>query len=314
MRCHVIFNSNSGTALETGLTGDDLRDRLVDYGHEATVDADADRPLAERIAEAVASDAEVLVAAGGDGTVTALAGAMIDSDKALAILPMGTANLLARDLAIPLDLDEWLEGSAGMRVRHIDVGFVNGHLFLHKVVIGFVPGIAAGRELLRGRESFVAKLAFMRYFFRRLFRSRRLAVEIAHSDGERRIHRVQAVAVASNAYAEGFARFFSRPRLDAGILTLYILKHLSVGDLLRLCFGFLLGRWRSDDALQVESVEDVTIRSRKKSLNVMLDGEIVAIEPPLAFSIRPGALKVLAPPVATDDETIEGPASVGRES
>lgn len=314
MRCHVIFNSNSGTALETGLSEQALRDRLLAEGHEATVDANGNRPLEDRIAEAMASDADVLVAAGGDGTVTALAGAMLDSDKSLAILPLGTANLLARDLVIPLDLEEWLPAFTRMAPRRIDVGTVNGHVFLHKVVIGFVPGIAAGRELLRGREGLGAKLAFLRYFFRRLFRSRRLAVEIAHADGERRIHRVQAVAVASNAYEEGFARFFSRPRLDAGILTLYILKHLGLGDLLRLSLGFLLGRWRSDEALEVESVAAVTIRSSKKTLNVMLDGEILAVEPPLAFSIRPGALKVLAPPVAEHEERLEGHASAGRET
>jgi diacylglycerol kinase family enzyme len=314
MRCHVIFNSSSGTAIETGLTGDELHDRLKAEGHEATIDADDARALDDRIADAMASDAETLVAAGGDGTVTALAGAIVDSDKTLAILPMGTANLLARDLNIPLDLEEWLSYLARMEPRHIDVGAVNGQTFLHKVVIGFVPGIAAGRELLRGREGVGAKLGFLRYFFRRLFRSRRLAVEITHADGERQIHRVQAVAVASNAYEEGFARFFSRPRLDAGILTLYILKHLGLRDLFRLSLGFLFGRWRSDEALQVESVAAVTIRSRKKTLKVMLDGEIVALEPPLAFSIRPGALKVLAPPVAQHEQRLEGHASAGRET
>ena len=314
MRCHVIFNSSSGTAIETGLTGDELHDRLKAEGHEATIDADDARALDDRIADAMASDAETLVAAGGDGTVTALAGAIVDSDKTLAILPMGTANLLARDLNIPLDLEEWLSNLARMEPRHIDVGAVNGQTFLHKVVIGFVPGIAAGRELLRGREGVGAKLGFLRYFFRRLFRSRRLAVEITHADGERQIHRVQAVAVASNAYEEGFARFFSRPRLDAGILTLYILKHLGLRDLFRLSLGFLFGRWRSDEALQVESVAAVTIRSRKKTLKVMLDGEIVALEPPLAFSIRPGALKVLAPPVAQHEQRLEGHASAGRET
>lgn len=314
MRCHILFNSHSGTALETGLTGEELRDRLMAEGHEATVDSDSERDLEARIAEAIADEADIIVAAGGDGTVTAIAEALVGTEKTMAILPMGTANLLARDLNIPLQLDEWLPAFAGMQARRIDVGEVNGRVFLHKVVIGFVPGIAAGRELLRGRDGIGARLAFLRYFFRRLFRSRRLAVEIAHAGGERRIHRVQAVAVASNAYEEGFARFFSRPRLDAGILTLYILKHLGLSDLIRLSLAFILGRWRSDDALEIESVEAVTIKSHKKTLKVMLDGEVLALDPPLAFSIRPGALKVLAPPVASDTQSLEGHAIAGREN
>jgi len=304
MRCHVLFNSQSGTALELGLTGEALRQRLEAEGHEAYVDDD-DRDLSGRIADAIAASTEIVVVAGGDGTVTAVAQAMLDSDKTMAVLPMGTANLLARDLGIPLELDEWLAAFELMQPRRIDVGEVNGLAFLHKVVVGFVPGIAAGRELLRGRDGIGARFGFLRYFFRRLFRSRRLAVEIATPDGEPRIHRVQAVAVASNAYEEGFARFFSRPRLDAGILTLYILKHLRITDLFRLCVAFLMGRWRDDEALDIESVEAVRIRSRKKSLKVMLDGEVTTLEPPLSFSIRPGALKVLAPPLAASDGTFE---------
>lgn len=308
MRCHVLFNSQSGTALELGLTGEALRRRLAAAGHEATVDDD-DRDLHARIADAIAAEAEIVVVAGGDGTVTAVAQAMLDSDKTMAVLPMGTANLLARDLGIPLELDEWLATFELMQPRRIDVGEVNGMVFLHKVVVGFVPGIAAGRELLRGRDGFGARLAFLHYFFRRLFRSRRLAVEIATPDGEPRIHRVQAVAVANNAYEEGFARFFSRLRLDTGTLTLYVLKHLGLGDLFRLCIAFLLGRWRSDEALDIESVEAVRIRSRKKSLNVMLDGEVTTLRPPLSFTIKPGALKVLAPPIADSDATVgEDPA------
>jgi hypothetical protein len=201
----------------------------------------------------------------------------------------------AGDLSIPLDVEEWIAAFDAMRERRIDVGEVNGRIFLHKVVIGFVPGIAAGREYIRGRGGIGAVFGFLRYFFRRLFRARRLAVTIRPSDGPPRVIRVQALAVATNAYEEGFARFFSRPRLDAGTLTLYILKHLGVGDLARLLVAKLLGNWRGDAALEIESVESVTIRSARKSLNVMIDGEVETMQTPLDFTIRPGALRVLAP-------------------
>jgi diacylglycerol kinase family enzyme len=238
-----------------------------------------------------------VIAAGGDGTVTALAEALAGGDKVLGILPLGTANLLARDLGIPLEIDDWIARLGSMEVRRIDAGEVNGRLFLHKVVIGFVPGIAAGRELIRGRGSIAAKFAFLRYFFRRLFRARRLAVEVRPADGPPRIRRVQALAVACNAYEEGFARFFSRPLLDAGILTLYILKHLGLGDLARLLVAKLLGNWHSDEALEIESVQAVTIRCSRKRLKVMIDGEVATFEAPLDFRIRPGAIKILAPAV-----------------
>jgi diacylglycerol kinase family enzyme len=294
-RYYVLLNPRSGSALELGLTEARLARMMKEAGHDAVVDGDDQVPLKERIAAALSSPAEIVVAAGGDGTTTAIAEALVDSDKTLAILPLGTANLLARDLSVPLDLKHWLAALGGMETRLIDVGIANGRVFLHKVVIGLVPGIAAGREAIRGRDDMGAWLGFLRYLMRRIWRSRRLAVEIRPDNGPPRIVRVQALAVANNAYEEGFAHFFSRSRLDAGVLTLYILKHLSYGDLLRLLIGQFLGRWRNDAALGIETVKAVTVRSRKSAQNAMLDGEVVTLDVPMQFSVRPRALKVLAP-------------------
>ena len=108
-------------------------------------------PLAAQVAAAIDSDADVIVAAGGDGTITAVASALVGTDTALAILPLGTVNLLARDLGIPLDVNAAIAALAAMQPRKIDVGEVNGAVFLHKIVFGFVPGLAAARERLRGR-------------------------------------------------------------------------------------------------------------------------------------------------------------------
>ena len=109
------------------------------------------------------------------------------------------------------------------------------------------------------------------------------------------MRRVQALAVANNAYDEGVGRFFSRKRLDGGMLTLYLLRHLTLGDAVRLAAEMALGNWRQDEALDIEPVERVTIRTRKKVLNVMLDGEVMQLQTPLNFRIHKGALAVLAP-------------------
>src|SRR5690606_19021928 len=116
-----------------------------------------------------------------------------------------------------------------MEPHAIDVGEVNGLPFLHKVVIGTIPELAAGREHIRGKPGIGALIGFIRYVIRRLLRAKRFALEITTDDGERRIERVQAVAVGTNTYDEGFGRFFARPNLDQGYLTLYILEHLTIG-------------------------------------------------------------------------------------
>ena len=300
-RFHLVLNVNSGTVQALGVTPDDLRAMFSAHGLEVTIDADPDAQLSDRIAAALQSDADTIVAAGGDGTVTALATAIIESDKSLAILPLGTANLLARDLGLPLDLEECVAALAAMEPLAIDVSEVNGTIFLHKAVIGVIPELAAGREYIRG-QGFGAKIGYMRYFFRRIGRARRLALEIATGDGQTRIERVQAIAVASNAYDEGLGRFFHRDKLDTGLLTIYLLRHFNAGDIFKLATGMLAGRWRDYDALDISTAKTVTIRSRKLRLQLMIDGEVSSMEVPLQFRIYPRALTVLAPLRAIKEE------------
>lgn len=292
---YVILNANAGTANATGVTAELLGDLFEANGLSATIDADSERNFAERIEAAMASAAPTIVAAGGDGTITALAAALVGTDKNLAILPLGTVNALAKDLNVPLNLPAAVAALATGLAHRIDVGEVNGRVFLHKVVVGLIPGVAAGREHIRGRQDTSAKIGFLRYFFRRLARAKRIAVVIEPSEGERRVERVQAMAVASNAYDEGLGQFFSRRSLDGGTLTLYVLRHFTVRDFIRLTTGMLLGRWHNDEALSMESVKGVTIDVRKPQLKVMFDGEVETLQTPLQFTIRPKALSVIVP-------------------
>src|SRR5690242_5859806 len=93
---YVIFNEKSGTALSLGLSKELLADKFRQNGVDAVVDANDE--LDRKLDRAIRSDASVVVAAGGDGTATAVARRLTGTNKTLAILPLGTANLLARDL------------------------------------------------------------------------------------------------------------------------------------------------------------------------------------------------------------------------
>ena len=297
---YVVLNARSGTAAALGLTAEALCSQLEQAGHQVSIDADDETPFQERIASALASKHDVIVAVGGDGTVSALDSALVASEKILAVLPLGTVNSLAKDLKMPLEVDSWIASLSEMEPRSIDVGEVNGRIFLHMVVIGLIPGMAAGREALRGRSELRAKLGLMRYFLRRLSRARRLAVQIDPSNEAAKVQRVQAVAVTCNAFEEGFGRFLARKTLDAGELTVYQLKHLGWADVLRLAGKMLLGKWQQDEALSILKTSNVTIRSHKPRLQVMLDGEIESIAVPLEFRVRSLALRVLASPTPGD--------------
>ncbi len=295
---HILFNGSSGTALAGTLTADELVRRLAELGHSVSLDADSARPFEERLRTAANSPAPVLLAAGGDGTATALAEVALETGKTLALLPLGTANLLARDLNLPLTVDDWFAALPEMTERTIDAGEVNGRIFLHKVVIGGVPRIAVVREKIRGRGDLGARLGFLSHFVRHLSRLRRFAVEVRPEDGQPMIHRVQSIAVVNNDYDEGLGKVFARSRLDGGFLSLYIVRSLSLADALRLSAEMLLGNWRNDDVLEVENVSAVTVRIRQRRARVMIDGEVQLLDGPFDFRIRPGALKILAPPPA----------------
>lgn len=302
IKYHILLNPNSGGAMRLGVTAVRLQELFAARGEAISIDADPRQSFEARMQVARNSSAEILLAAGGDGTATGLAQVAIDTGRTLAVLPLGTANLLARDLAIPITLEGWFEALDTMVPRKMDVGEVNGRLFLHKVVIGAVPGIAAAREKLRGRGDLGAKLGFLGHFVRRLSRIRRFAAEITPSSGETRIERVQSIAIANNDYAEGLGQLFHRPHLDGGTLSLYLLRHLRVRDAVRLAAEMVLGNWRNDDVLEIENVRAVLIRTRWTRIRAMVDGEIETLVSPLRFRILPMALSILAPPVPTETE------------
>ncbi|WP_051960961.1 diacylglycerol/lipid kinase family protein [Devosia riboflavina] len=306
-RFHIILNANSGTVLATGISVEALEALCAETGLDAEVDGDVETPLMQRVERAVEAGAEVIVAAGGDGTITALAGALAGTDRVLGILPLGTVNALAKDLGIPLEVKAAIAALATGVTRQIDVGEVNERVFLHKVVIGVIPSLAAAREHIRGQGTWSSKFAFMRFLLHRLSRARRMAVAINPEDGPEHIVRAKAVAVACNEYEEGLGKVFSRSELDGGRLTIYTLSSLTVGDFVRLASGMVLGTWRDAPALSIESSRAVIIRSRKKLLKVMFDGEVETLHSPLRFKIRPQALTVLVP-AGTGDNAQGGAA------
>lgn len=101
---HIIFNPNAGTALSSGITTESLRAAFQEAGLQFEIDDEEDTLLSDRTARALTGPADVVVAAGGDGTVLSVAEGLAGSDKILAILPLGTLNGLVRDLQLPLDL------------------------------------------------------------------------------------------------------------------------------------------------------------------------------------------------------------------
>jgi diacylglycerol kinase family enzyme len=293
----VIFNPNAGTALSTGLTTAQLTDLFAQAQLSFDIDDSDQEPLEERVARALLGPADVIVAAGGDGTVLAVAEALLGTDKTLAVLPLGTLNGLARDLELPLDVPTAIRRLPELEPRAIDVAEVNGRAFLHNVIIGLVPGIAVGRERIRGK-GFWSKVQFTLFMARRLARTRRIALALQLNGTDHvRVQRVHSLVVVNNSYDQRFGRFMARRKLDRGRLTAYLVRNLRIGDAFRLAFEMMMGTWGGDQAIEYEKVQQLTVISKKSRLSVSMDGDVLSLETPLHFTVHPKSLSVLAPAV-----------------
>lgn len=292
-RYHIIFNPNAGTALTTGVTTAVLSDHFTRAGLTFDIDDDDDEPLAERVDRALQGPADVIVAAGGDGTVIAVGEKLLGTDKTLAVLPLGTMNGLARDLGLALDLASAVAQLPSLVPRAIDVAEVNGRPFLHNVIIGLIPNIAVGREWVRG-QGWGGKFRFVQFSLRLVSRAKRIAVALALDGAQPRIERLQTLVVANNSYDQRFGAFMARRRLDRGTLTAYLIRSFKLFDMVRLAVEMAAGRWRDDEVVEYEKVRQLTVAVKKPRVLVTMDGEVLWMDTPLNFSVQPKSLNVLA--------------------
>lgn len=290
----VIVNAGAGAGYDPGWR-ETLAARFADHGLQAeiTLAVDANH-LMEAARAALADGVRVVVAGGGDGTINAVASVVLDSGAVFGVLPMGTLNHFARDLGIPPQLNAAIATLATGQVVRIDVGEVNGRVFLNNSSLGLYPDIVRDRErqqrrLGRGKWTAFgwATLAALRRF---PFLSVRLALgESNHA------RRTPFVFIGNNEYQmEGF-NIGERARIDGGMLSVYVAQRPTRFGMLKLALRALFGRLRQAREFDVFQAREMTIETRHRRLRVATDGEVTVMAPPLRYRIRPGALPVIVP-------------------
>jgi diacylglycerol kinase family enzyme len=295
MHVAVVLNTSAGSLLGVDEAEAAIAADFAARGFEATFEPDDGRDLNERMDAAVAHGADAVVVGGGDGTIACAVQRLAGTGVALAVLPLGTANLFARDLGMPLeDIGAAIDAIAGGSVRDIDVGEVNGHVFVCNSVLGLASRLAKRRERFRGSVRLRDWWAFSVSAWRGLVRypAMRLDLEV---EGRRQVLRTRALTVVDGDYEEGFGRMFSRSALDDGRLVLYVAPSLTPWRAVVLGVRMAFGHWRNAPDLTRIEADAFTIRSRRRTLRVMNDGETLLLPPPLSYRIRRGALKVIVP-------------------
>jgi diacylglycerol kinase family enzyme len=297
MKAAVLLNASAGSiaASEASATVSRVQEAFLRANLEAEVLAIDHESLPAAARRAVASEADVVVLGGGDGTLSTGAAALVGSHKSLGILPLGTLNHFAKDIGIPLDLDQAVATIARGHVKEVDVGEVNGRTFLNNSSIGLYPSAVAHREELRHRHGggkWPAMLNACVDVFRRF---PLLAVTLQVEDRAVALT-TPFIFVGNNRYEMSLFSLGTRTSLQGGELSIYLTRNGGRMGLLRLAFRALLGRLAQDRDFHSLMVPGVEIRTRRRSLRVSLDGEVVWMASPIRYSLRPRALRVLAPP------------------
>jgi diacylglycerol kinase family enzyme len=285
----------------------------------ASVHAEAARALIARIASELGTEARVFVtrsgdellplarravseknscvaAGGGDGTVNAVAGIVVGTDTALGVIPIGTLNHFAKDAGIPLDLETAIRNLFTGRVVKVDVGEVNGRVFVNNSGIGPYTHLVREREAQQ-RHGHPKWLAFVIAVGAVLRRYSRLRVRLHMSEAEALARMTPFVFVGNNKYEVAGLEIGRRISLTSGRLWVCTAPHAARRNLIGMAWRTLTGRV-SDHELNAIEVEEFVVEAATPRINVSTDGEVSLMSAPLHYRIRPGALSVVAPALA----------------
>lgn len=240
----------------------------------------------------LASFVDMVVLGGGDGTMNSAAPALIETGLPLGILPLGTANDLARTLGIPLGLEEAAQVVIQGQTRSIDLGEVNGHPYFNVASIGL--SVEVTRELTRDLKRRWGRIGYAVATCRALWRMRPFSAEIQHGAAVHKVRTLQ-IAVGNGRHYGGGMTIEEDANIDDGRLNLYSLEFERLWKLALVYPAFRSGThglWRE---VRTATCTEVQIRTRHPRA-VNTDGELTT-QTPARFRVLPRAVTVFAPPL-----------------
>lgn len=257
-------------------------------------------PAARAVAAAAATAREqrgVLVAAGGDGTINAVAQAALDADLPFGVIPRGTFNYFGRMHELPLEADEAIRVIAAGRVRRVQVGLVNDRVFLVNGSVGLYPTLLEDRERFKreyGRTRFVALCAGFATLLRE---QRQMMLRFDDGDGVR-TRATSTVFVGNNRLQLDEVGVPEADAVTRGRLAVICIRPASRAAMIGLALRGALGRLADADHADTFPVRRLDVEPARLHLpqvKVATDGEMRWMRWPLVFRVAPRALRLIAP-------------------
>jgi YegS/Rv2252/BmrU family lipid kinase len=293
-RAAVIANPTKHE--DIGKLRDAVRAAMSEHGWDEPLwyETTADDPGTGQAAQAIREGAGLLLACGGDGTITACAEALSGTGIPLGILPLGTGNLLARNLGLPLDVDAALVTALTGSDRRLDAGSANGHTFVVMAGLGF-----DAKMLGESSEPLKKRLGWLAYVLSALrhLRDRPVRVSLVADDGPPMRVRASAVIVGNVGWLQGGIRLLPDAAPDDGTLDAVVLTARSWAGWIRLAARVLLRR-PADGQMTWMQFQRLTITADREQ-PWELDGEVMGGTRRLMITTLPGRLLLRVPPQAT---------------
>jgi len=295
MKAVVLLNEKSGACVspEAPINAGAIAAALQAAGVDVEVrciPGDELQVEAKQAAEAV----DVVIAGGGDGTISAIAGVLAGGETPLGVIPTGTLNHFAKDLKIPLQLGEAARVIAAGRVQRVDVGVVNGRVFINNSSLGVYARALVERDATRTQWGWGKWPAMALAAARVFWRSPLVRVRLDTAEGSRG-RQTPLVFVGNNRYRLDRFKVGARDSLDAGVLSLYVANTSSRWGILKLAVRAAVGRLEQARDFENSYTKQVWIETRRKRRSVAIDGEVLEMVPPFHFRIWPAALPVIMP-------------------
>lgn len=292
----ILLNAGSGRP-DAKSDPDNIAAAFAALGAACTLKLIEHGPQIESEArKAVDEGFKTIVAAGGDGTICAVASALRGTDTVMGILPLGTFNYFARSLDLPMELDAAVKVIVDAKTRPVRIADVNDHVFLNNASLGAYPAILETREVIYnrwGRSRMAAYWAVVKTLstVRKPLRLRITA------DGQSRLVRTPLVFVVNNAYQLTQLSLEGADRIEDGKLVVFVAPDSSRIAMIRMAVVIGMGRGLPDRRFDVLSGKNIRIESLGRRAGrhqtIARDGERQQLAGPYRFQVTEDAVTVL---------------------
>ncbi len=258
------------------------------------LDWDAKTPIETTMDKALEDDPEIIVAAGGDGTVMAVAGALLGKGVPMAVLPLGTFNFFARGLGLSEEPERAAAEILNGHPHDIRIGKVNDQAFLNNASLGVYPAILRERETVYsrwGRFRVAAHWSVIKTFLK--FRKpMRMTIT---ADGTRETRRSALVFVARSAYQLERFGIEGSDAIDDDRFAVLIARASTRKELFAMTFRLALGKPLRGRDYDLLTPRELTIETRRRRALLAFDGEKVRAAGPFHFHMAEERLTIILP-------------------